>query len=63
MGIGDTIMLTPLLQGIKKLYPQTKLIMVTEKHTLPLTRRMPFIDEAYAFNKDISTECFFIRKF
>lgn len=63
MGIGDTIMLTPLLQGIKKLYPKTKLIMVTEKHTLPLTKRMPFIDEAYAFNKDISTECFFIRKF
>ena len=63
MGIGDTIMLTPLLRGIKELYPQTKLIMVTEKHTLSLTKRMPFIDEAYAFSQDIRTELFFIRRF
>lgn len=63
MGIGDTIMLTPLLQGIKRLYPDIKLIMITEKHTLPLTTRMPFIDEAYAFTKDVSTEFFFIKHF
>ena len=63
MGIGDTIMLTPLLRGIKELYPQTKLTMVTEKHTLSLTKRMPFIDEAYAFSQDIRTELFFIRRF
>lgn len=63
MGIGDTVMLTPLLQGIKKILPQTKLIMVTEKHTLPITKRMPFIDEAYAFTKDLKTELFFIKHF
>ena len=63
MGIGDTVMLTPLLRGIKHLYPDTKLIMVTEKHTLPITKRMPFIDEAYAFSKDLNTELNFIQKF
>ena len=63
MGIGDTIMLTPLLRGIKHIYPDTKLIMVTEKHTLPITRRMPFIDEAYAFTKDVPTEIDFIKRF
>ena len=63
MGIGDTVMLTPLLRGIKRLYPDTKLIMVTEKHTLPITKRMPFIYEAYAFSKDFNTEMNFIRRF
>lgn len=63
MGIGDTIMLTPLLQGIKKLYPDIKLTIVTETHTLPLTKRMPFIDEALAFEKTLACEFFFVKHF
>lgn len=63
MGIGDTIMLTPLLRGIKTLYPDVKLTMVTENHTLPLTKRMPFIDEAYGFDKTLHDEWLFIKKF
>lgn len=61
MGIGDTIMLTPLLQGIKRLYPDTKITMVTEYHTLPLTKRMPFIDQALAFDKNLHDEWYFIK--
>ncbi|MDO4920607.1 MAG: glycosyltransferase family 9 protein [Phascolarctobacterium sp.] len=63
MGIGDAIMLTPLLQGLKTLMPDTKLILVTEKHTLPITSRMPFVDEAYGFTKTLKDEIFFIKHF
>lgn len=61
MGIGDTIMLTPLLQGIKRLSPNTRITMVTEYHTLPLTKRMPFIDKALAFDKNLHDEWYFIK--
>lgn len=63
MGIGDAIMLTPLLQGIKRVLPETKLVIVTEKHTLPITSRMPFVDEAYGFTKTLKDELFFVKHF
>lgn len=55
-GIGDVLMLTPLLQGIKRKYPDIKLSIVTKENAYPLTQRMPFIDNAYVFTKTSKNE-------
>lgn len=60
-GIGDVIMLTPLLQAIKYVIPHVELNVVTKSLALPLTSRMPFIDKAYGFEKDLKNEVGLLR--
>lgn len=61
MGIGDIIMLTPLLRGLKEMFPDTRLILVTKKPAIPVAKRMPFVDEVLAFDKNIKTSFYFVR--
>ncbi len=61
-GIGDIVMLTPLLRGIKSLFPEIKLILVTDPISTTIAGKFPFVDEVYGFDKSLKSSKRLIQK-
>lgn len=55
-GIGDIVILTPMLMGIKRLFPNSELMVVTNKHSLEITKKCCFIDKAFGFEKNFNSQ-------
>lgn len=55
-GIGDAVILTPLLRGIKQQLPEAKIITVTFPHSVELLRNCPFVDVAIGFQKNLKSQ-------
>lgn len=61
-GLGDMVMLTPLLRGIKVLYPNVKLTVVGNENAKTLMEACPFVDEYFTYDKSWKDTWFLIRK-
>ena len=61
-GLGDMVMLTPLLRGIKILYPHVKLTVVGHPNARDIMTRCPFVDEYFTYDKSLHDMLFLIRK-
>lgn len=64
-GVGDVLLISPILQAIKQKYPHIKIIYVTDKRAIvDLVSRYPFIDKGVFFKKKLNDyyhvikECF-----
>ena len=62
-GLGDMVMLTPILRGIKTLLPETKLIVVGEENARALMEGCPFVDEYLGFDKSYKSSWNIIKKY
>lgn len=60
-GLGDMVMLTPLLRGIKILYPHVKLTVVGAPNAYDIMTRCPFVDEYFTYDKSLHDTLFLIR--
>ena len=47
--LGDSVMATPILHGLKKLHPVAKLIFITRPEGVPPVARLPFVDQVLVF--------------
>lgn len=61
-GLGDMVMLTPILRGIKTLLPEAKLIVVGEENARALMEGCPFVDEYLGFDKSYKSSWNIIKK-
>ena len=61
-GLGDMVMMSPLLKGIKLLYPDTKLTVVGEENAKQLMEAYPFVDEYLTFDKTKKSSWHLIKK-
>lgn len=61
-GLGDMVMMSPLLKGIKELYPDTKLTVVGNTNARQLMEAYPFVDEYLTFDKTTKTSWMLIKK-
>lgn len=61
-GLGDMVMMSPLLKGIKSLYPDTKLTVVGEENAKQLMEAYPFVDEYLTFDKTKKSSWHLIKK-
>lgn len=52
--IGDAVMATPVLEYTKTIFPNSYLIIVTKKWTLPVFKNNPYIDDFFILPNDIS---------
>ncbi len=50
-GIGDLLMLTPVLRRLKQLFPHCVLSVVSYAGNLPLVERLPYVDAVYGIEK------------
>ncbi len=50
-GIGDVLLITPILAEIKRLYPSCKIILMTFANAVNAMDGLPFIDEIFAYDK------------
>jgi len=50
-GMGDLIMVTPVLKKLKELYPKCKLSVLSYAHNLPVIEDIPYIDNVYGIEK------------
>lgn len=62
-GLGDMVMLTPILRGIKTLLPESKLIVVGEENARSLMEGCPFVDEYLGFDKSYKSSWNIIKKY
>lgn len=60
-GLGDMVMLSPLLKGIKELYPETKITVVGNRSATTLMNAYPFVDEYYSFDKSFHDSIHIIK--
>lgn len=61
-GLGDMVMLTPLLRGIKQLYPEVKLTVVGNNNAKKFMDACPFVDEYLTYDKTLKSTWFLIKK-
>ena len=61
-GLGDMVMLTPLLRGIKQLYPEVKLTVVGNNNAKNFMNACPFVDEYLTYDKTLKSTWFLIKK-
>jgi ADP-heptose:LPS heptosyltransferase len=47
--LGDTVMATPILHGIKKMHPEAELIFITRPEGYTPVSRLPFVDKILVF--------------
>ena len=47
--MGDSIMATPILRGLKQLYPQARLIYITRPEGYAPVSRLPYVDQVLVF--------------
>lgn len=50
-----------MLQWIRKKYPNVDLSMVTKENVYPFIKRIPFIDNAYVFNKKLKDKIALVK--
>ena len=50
--LGDVVMTTPILYGLKRLYPEAKLSFIVHENLTAAVDRVPFIDEIIPFPKE-----------
>jgi len=50
-GIGDVVLLTPLLASLKKKYPHIKISLMTFPNAVDAVKGLPFIDEIFSYDK------------
>lgn len=62
--IGDVVMTTPIIYGLKKKYPTSRLILVVKPLAAKAVEGLPFIDEVIVFSKknSISQQIDIIRR-
>lgn len=48
--IGDVLRTTPLLTGLKRVYPQSQITWIVDKEAYPLLKNNPFIDRLLTFD-------------
>lgn len=61
-GLGDMVMMSPLLKGIKTLYPDIKLTVVGNTNAKQLMEAYPFVDEYLTFDKTKKSSWNLIKK-
>lgn len=61
-GIGDAVILTPLLRGIKRAFPQCKLITVTFPHSVEVLSNSSLVDTAIGFDKSFNNQWEIVTK-
>ncbi len=61
-GLGDMVMMSPLLKGIKTLYPNIKLTVVGNTNAKQLMEAYPFVDEYLTFDKTKKSSWNLIKK-
>ena len=61
-GIGDVVMLTPILKGIKKIHPDIVLTLVTDKVSTEFAKKFPFVDNVYYYDKTLYSTIYLIKK-
>lgn len=49
--IGDSVLTTPLIKGLKKLYPQGRITFCVRPESADLFKGLPFIDEVLVYDK------------
>lgn len=60
-GLGDMVMLTPLLRGIKILYPETRLTVIGNDNAKEMMEACPFVDEYFTYDKSLKNTLFLIK--
>lgn len=60
-GLGDMVMLTPLLRGIKTLYPETRLTVIGNDNAKEMMEACPFVDEYFTYDKSLKNTLFLIK--
>lgn len=61
-GLGDVILATPILRGLKKLYPNSHIALMTFHNAKELMTGLPFIDEVIPYDKKQDSSLTIIRK-
>lgn len=61
-GLGDMVMLTPLLRGIKSIYPEIKLTVVGNENAKEFMDACPFVDEYLTYDKSFKSTLRLIKK-
>lgn len=61
-GLGDIVMLTPILRGIKEILPNCKLTVVGEHSARLIIEGCPFVDEFIGFDNSYKTAWTIIKK-
>lgn len=51
--IGDVILMTPLLELLKKRYPRSEIHVLTEKKCAPVLEHNPYLDRVWPVDKKI----------
>lgn len=55
-GIGDVVIITPALKALKKLYPQSRISLMTNHYAAEVTRGAPYVDELITFTDLFSAQ-------
>lgn len=50
-GIGDVMVLTPILAELKKLYPHSKITLMIFPNAVDVVAGLPFVDEVFSYDK------------
>src|SRR3989339_72198 len=58
-GIGDVVVITPALKALKKLYPQSRISLMTNHYSAEVVRGAPYVDELITFTDLFSTQSIF----
>ncbi|MBI5778133.1 MAG: glycosyltransferase family 9 protein [Planctomycetes bacterium] len=58
-GIGDVTVITPALKALRKLYPQSKISLMTNHYSAEVVRGAPYADELITFTDLFSTQSVF----
>jgi len=58
-GIGDVVIITPALKALKKLYPQSRISLMTNRSSAEVVRGAPYVDELITFTDLFSTQSIF----
>ena len=56
--IGDVILMTPMLELLKKRYPNSEVHVLTEKKCLPVLERNPYLDRVWPIDKKALSSLF-----
>ena len=58
-GIGDVVVITPALKALRKLYPQSKISLMTNRYSAEVARGAPYVDELITFTDLFSSQSVF----
>lgn len=58
-GIGDVVVITPSLKALKKLYPQSRISLMTNHYSVEVVRGAPYVDELITFTDLFSIQSIF----